>query len=183
MWVQGGQPERLYLWCTFVNTLHLSQWNKWHTYMLRGVSPKGWAPGEGEIRGEVISTFIFFMISFFRHIWSQCKLEIRRTCRKWNSFGAGQSPYNSSAGRARCNLRWRLALSLSCHAPGRAWYPAAPHSCWAFAPTDNTLISKWDSFTAQEKEESKGKGRRGETKLLSLFAPSFFLSLSLVIQD
>lgn len=89
VWVQGGQPERLYLWRTFVNTLRLSQWNKWHTYMLRGASPKGRAPGEGEIRGEVISTFIFFTISFFRHIWSQCKLEIRRDLQKMEFIWSG----------------------------------------------------------------------------------------------
>lgn len=89
MWMQGGQPESLYLWGTFVNTLCLSQWNKWHTYMEQGVSPKGRAPGRGEIRGEVISTFIFFMISFFRHIWSQCKLEIRRDLQKMEFIWSG----------------------------------------------------------------------------------------------
>lgn len=88
-WVRGDQAERLYLWCTFVNTLCLSRWNKWHTYMLWGVSPKRWTPSEGEIRGEVISTFIFFMISFFRHIWSQCKLEIRRDLQKMEFIWSG----------------------------------------------------------------------------------------------
>lgn len=80
-WSRGDQAEPLlYLWCTFVNALHLSVWNKRRTYTLWRVSrlKTRASEGEREIRERVISTFIFFTISFFRHIWSQCKLEIRR---------------------------------------------------------------------------------------------------------
>lgn len=65
------KPNASYLWRTFVNTLPLSLWNKWHPY-----TPL--QKRAGRLERKVISTFIFFTISFFRRVWSRCKLEIRR---------------------------------------------------------------------------------------------------------